>query len=195
LLGDEILEAVLTIRLHSSTNTAEMSTRLAKICAELRARQPISPPVRERVREEFVRAIQRLPPVSPQRIPRTEIFLTAVDSKALLASSFLQSRPRIARWSEEGVASRIQEQMPSGWPWCHVSSQPAPMSAGGAEGILSLGERRQSSHAHEVAVSQREAALDQAWAVSLSQPATDVGEPGGLRPGKDKESSQEHDEF
>jgi hypothetical protein len=65
------------------------------------------------------------------------------------------------------------------------------MSTGEAEGILSLDERRQSPHAHEDAVSQSEAVFDRAWALSLSQPATQVEEPGDLLPGKDTESSQE----
>lgn len=139
--------------------------------------------------------IERLPPVPPQGIPGTGIILRAVDPNPILGTSFFQPRPRIARWSEEGVASRIQGQLPPSGSWSHASSQPAPMSTGGAGGILSLAERRQVSHAHEDAVLEREAAFDHAWALSLSQPATEVGEPGGLVPGKDTEASQEQDEF
>jgi hypothetical protein len=43
-LGDDILEALLTIRLQSSANAADLTTRLAKICAELTPRDPVSPP-------------------------------------------------------------------------------------------------------------------------------------------------------
>jgi hypothetical protein len=57
-LGDEILEALLTIRLQRSANAAEVSTRLAKICAELTPRNPVFPPLPRRYGEYFLHTSQ-----------------------------------------------------------------------------------------------------------------------------------------
>jgi hypothetical protein len=210
-LGDDILEALLTIRLHGSTNAVEKSTRLAKICAELTPREPLGPPIGRGARDIPVPPSQRASVEPPQPFtPISSVYPVPVTNEEEFPEMVRLPRgPRIARGSEDGVESRIQAELPAGVPgvhassqpppmstggsWCPASSQPPPMSTGEVEEILSLDERRQSPHAHEDAGSQCEATFDRALALSLSLPATEIEEPCDRFPWKDTESAREQD--
>jgi hypothetical protein len=109
-LRDDILEALLTIRLNNNRNVVELCHRLEAICGELSSGQPVDPPAEpsekpraglEGLGELMARGLLPPPPCSPSR---------AKEKHHSTACS--QPQQRVARWSEKGIASRIIPQFP-----------------------------------------------------------------------------------